>query len=443
MSGSIYDIPVRRITGKESSLGEFKGKVVLVVNVASKCGLTKQYEGLEKLYAQYREQGLVVAGFPANDFAGQEPGTNADIQNFCIATFGVDFPMFEKITVVGVKKHPLYHALIEAQPKTEGAAAAFSEKLKSHGINPNLPPEVLWNFEKFLVSRDGRVVKRFSPDMEPDDPVLLKAMQTELSYKVENVGVKTQTVNIKTDDGNCDTFIAYPDDKAPHPAVLFLMDAFGPRDYLYQMAKTLAAQGYYVLLPNLFYRICPAPVTNLKFPLSTEDMKTVVKDHIMPLFQSFRPEFCMRDAGVLLDYLKHQKEVQSGKIGVTGYCMGGAMAIRVAARYPDHVAAAASFHAGNLATEAPDSPHRLLNNIKAEVYIAHADHDQSMPPEQIERLYDALQQSGLHYKTELYNGAAHGFTMMDLPAYNEVALKKHWDVLFALFERSLKNSKVG
>src|ERR1700728_4825696 len=114
MSTSIYDIPVRRITGADSSLREFAGQVVLVVNVASKCGLTPQYEGLEKLYEQYRDQGLVIAAFPANDFKAQEPGTNEEIQSFCTTNFGVKFPMFEKITVAGPEKHPLYQALIAA-----------------------------------------------------------------------------------------------------------------------------------------------------------------------------------------------------------------------------------------------------------------------------------------------------------------------------------------
>src|ERR1700751_5575805 len=117
MLSSVYDIPVRRITGAETSLAEHKGKVVLVVNVASKCGLTPQYEGLESLYRTYRDQGFVIAGFPANDFAGQEPGTNQEIQSFCPLNFGVDFPMYDKITVVGANKHPLYASLIQALPK--------------------------------------------------------------------------------------------------------------------------------------------------------------------------------------------------------------------------------------------------------------------------------------------------------------------------------------
>ena len=182
MSASIYDIPVRTITGAATSLAEFKGKVLLIVNVASKCGLTPQYEGLEKLYKQFRDQGFVVAGFPANDFAGQEPGTNEEIQSFCTTKFGVEFPLFDKITVVGEQKHPLYAALIQAQPKAlSEAEVPFGEKLKGYGMTPNPEPEVLWNFEKFLVSRSGKVVKRFSPDTAPDEPALVASIKEELA----------------------------------------------------------------------------------------------------------------------------------------------------------------------------------------------------------------------------------------------------------------------
>jgi glutathione peroxidase len=182
MSASIYDIPVKKITGADTSLAEFKGKVLLVVNVASKCGLTPQYEGLEKVYEQYKGQGLVVAGFPANDFKAQEPGTNEEIQSFCTLNYGVQFPLFDKITVVGDKKHPLYAALIAAKPKALSLSdVPFREKLKGYGIETNAEPEVLWNFEKFLVSRSGEVVERFAPDTQPDAPALVAAIETELA----------------------------------------------------------------------------------------------------------------------------------------------------------------------------------------------------------------------------------------------------------------------
>ena len=182
MSASILDIPVKKISGEETSLAEFKSHVLLVVNVASKCGLTPQYEGLEKIYEQYKGQGLVVTGFPANDFKAQEPGTNEEILSFCTTNFGVKFPLFDKITVVGPEKHPLYAALIAAQPEAVSLSEVpFREKLKGYGIEGNPDPEILWNFEKFLVSRDGEVVKRFAPDTQPDAPELTAAIEEELA----------------------------------------------------------------------------------------------------------------------------------------------------------------------------------------------------------------------------------------------------------------------
>jgi glutathione peroxidase len=182
MSTPIQKIPIRRITGEDTNLGEYSGKVLLVVNVASKCGLTKQYEGLEKLYRDYRDRGLVVTGFPANDFKGQEPGTNDEIQSFCTSNFGVDFPLFEKITVVGEGKHPLYKELIAAQPRAVSTSEVpFEENLKRYGIQPNPAPELLWNFEKFLVNRSGKVTARFAPNTAPDDPALVKALEAELN----------------------------------------------------------------------------------------------------------------------------------------------------------------------------------------------------------------------------------------------------------------------
>lgn len=181
MAQAIEQIPLNRIDGGAATLGDYAGKVRLVVNVASKCGLTPQYEGLEKLYADYREQGLVVLGFPANDFAGQEPGTNDEIATFCRSTFGVDFPMFAKIVATGEGRHPLYSELIAAQPKAENTGESMREKLQGYGITPTPEPEVLWNFEKFLIARDGKVVARFAPNMAPDDPKIVSAIEAELA----------------------------------------------------------------------------------------------------------------------------------------------------------------------------------------------------------------------------------------------------------------------
>ena len=186
MATPIYDIPVRTIAGEPASLAQYRGKVLLVVNVASKCGLTPQYDALEKLYARFRESGLVVLGFPANDFGSQEPGSNEEIATFCTATFGVDFPMFSKIAVTGSSTDPLYQALIAAEPKAIGPTRpAFRERLDGFlgksGATTNPEPGILWNFEKFLIARDGRVIARFSPEVVPDDPAIVAAIESALA----------------------------------------------------------------------------------------------------------------------------------------------------------------------------------------------------------------------------------------------------------------------
>lgn len=181
MAETIEQLPVSRIDGRPASLGDYAGQVRLVVNVASKCGLTPQYEGLEKLYSTYRDKGLVVLGFPANDFAGQEPGTNDEIVSFCTLNYGVNFPMFSKVVATGEDRHPLYSALIAAQPKAIAGEKDMREMLKGQGITPTQEPEVLWNFEKFLISRDGKVVARFAPDMAPEDPKITSAIEAELA----------------------------------------------------------------------------------------------------------------------------------------------------------------------------------------------------------------------------------------------------------------------
>ncbi|SEN28166.1 glutathione peroxidase [Stigmatella aurantiaca] len=180
MSETLYGIPVKRIDGQQAQLAEYVGKVLLVVNVASKCGLTPQYEGLEKLYKSKRAAGLEVLGFPANNFLSQEPGTDAEIQSFCNTQYDVSFPLFSKISVVGPDQHPLYARLTQAAPTATGDGP-FRASLQGYGIAPNPKPQVLWNFEKFLVGRDGKVAERFSPDVAADDPRLLAAIDRELA----------------------------------------------------------------------------------------------------------------------------------------------------------------------------------------------------------------------------------------------------------------------
>jgi glutathione peroxidase len=180
MTASLYDIPLKTIDGTDSSLAAFKGKVLLLVNVASKCGLTPQYTGLESLYQDKHAKGLEVLGFPANNFGAQEPGTEAEISEFCSLTYDVHFPLFSKISVVGADQHPLYAQLVKAQPAAIGDGP-FRERLAGYGRKAENPSDVLWNFEKFLVNRKGEVVARFAPDTTADNPALLAAIDAELA----------------------------------------------------------------------------------------------------------------------------------------------------------------------------------------------------------------------------------------------------------------------
>lgn len=157
---SIINIPLKDIDGKDTTLAAYKGKVLLVVNVASQCGLTPQYEGLQALHEKFKNEGLVVLGFPCNDFGAQEPGTNAEIKTFCTENYKVTFPMFDKIHVKGPEQHPLYAALT-------GKDGAF-------------PGDVEWNFGKFLIGRDGKPLKRIDPNTEPTDAEVVSAIEAAL-----------------------------------------------------------------------------------------------------------------------------------------------------------------------------------------------------------------------------------------------------------------------
>ena len=177
---SLQDIQLKRIDGGADTLAAHKGKVLLIVNVASKCGLTPQYEGLEKLFEAKRAQGLEVLGFPANNFREQEPGTDAEIADFCSTTYNVQFPIYSKISVVGADQHPLYAALTKAQPAATGEGP-HRARLEGFKIATNPAPDILWNFEKFVIGRNGDVVARFAPDVTADDPRLVSVLEAELA----------------------------------------------------------------------------------------------------------------------------------------------------------------------------------------------------------------------------------------------------------------------
>ena len=182
MNQNLYDIALRRIDGTGTTLAEYRGRVLLIVNVASKCGLTPQYAGLQALQAKYAERGLSVLGFPCNDFAAQEPGTEDEIATFCGARYAITFPLFGKVKINSTPRHELYERLIAAQPQARvNSGGTLKETLAKHGLLPKEPSDVLWNFEKFLVGRDGEVSARFAPDVAPDDARLVSEIEAALS----------------------------------------------------------------------------------------------------------------------------------------------------------------------------------------------------------------------------------------------------------------------
>jgi glutathione peroxidase len=176
------EIEFTRQDGSVTTLADHKGDVIMIVNVASKCGLTPQYEGLQRLYSDKRAEGLTILGFPANDFHGQEPGTDAEIAEFCSTEYSVTFPVMSKISVVGDARHPLYAALTK-RVATAAGKTAFRDSLRKSGIEPTEDPDVIWNFEKFLIARDGTVAGRFAPSVTPDDPAIAAAIGAELSKR--------------------------------------------------------------------------------------------------------------------------------------------------------------------------------------------------------------------------------------------------------------------
>lgn len=156
---SLYEFSMKNIDGQDVKLDAYKGKVVMIVNTASKCGLTPQYEGLQALYDKYKDRGFVVLGFPANNFMGQEPGTEKEIKDFCTLKYNVTFPMFSKISVKGTDQHPFYTFLTNKQS------------------NPGFDGDITWNFEKFVADKNGKIIARFSPKTKPDDPAIAKTIE--------------------------------------------------------------------------------------------------------------------------------------------------------------------------------------------------------------------------------------------------------------------------
>ncbi|MGW8557108.1 dienelactone hydrolase family protein [Streptomyces tubercidicus] len=247
----------------------------------------------------------------------------------------------------------------------------------------------------------------------------------------------TKTLQIPTTDGRADAFAAFPDGGEQHPGVLLYTDAFGVRPVLEEMARELAGHGYYVLVPNFYYRHGPAPVVELPEYIG-EEVRPAVIGRLMPLLEAHTPERVLRDADAYLRFLTAQPEVSAGPVAVTGYCIGTLWAMRIAAAHPDQVAAVAGFHPGFVVTDTPDSPHRLIPELAAEVHLGLAEGD--MSPEIVSELWTALDAAGVGHTAEIYPGTVHGFTMSDTDAFDSAGLQRHWDRLLSLLDRSLGKS---
>ena len=238
------------------------------------------------------------------------------------------------------------------------------------------------------------------------------------------------TIDVRTRDGVADAYLSGRDE-ARNPGVLLLMDAFGLRPDIEEMADRIAQRGYVVLAPNVFYRAGRAPV--LQFPdMTQEGARGEFFKSVRPLMDELTPERVVFDGAAYLDELA---KFADEPFAITGYCLGVRLGWRIAASAPDRVAALAGFHGGSLVTDDPESPHRSAGALRAEVYFGHADQDPSNGAEQIAQLEAALDEAGVTYESEVYAGAAHGYTMADTPVFDEAARERHFDALFGLLER--------
>jgi carboxymethylenebutenolidase len=240
-------------------------------------------------------------------------------------------------------------------------------------------------------------------------------------------------ISIKTRDGICPSYVYRPAAGGPWPAVLVFMDGLGIRPAMLEIGERLAPHGYFVLLPDLFYRSGPYEPMDPHKVFSDPAQRKILMEKF---FAPSTPANIMSDTRAYLDYLAAQPDVKPGGIGTTGYCMGGLMSLTAAGTYPDRILATASYHGGRLATDAPDSPHLLAPKIKSRVYIAGAIEDQGFPDAMKERLEKALTDAGVDHKIETYQ-ARHGWVFRDTPVYDAAASERHWQTMLALFAATL------
>jgi carboxymethylenebutenolidase len=245
----------------------------------------------------------------------------------------------------------------------------------------------------------------------------------------------TTRIDIETRDGRCPSYVYRPGGSGRSPAVLVFMDGLGIRPAMLQLGERLASHGYFVLLPDLFYRAGPYEPMDPKAVFSDPEKRKVLMEKF---FASATSANIMSDTRAFLDYLRAQRDVESGGIGITGYCMGGRLSLIAAGTYPEYIVAAASYHGGRLANDDPDSPHRLAPKMKARIYVGGAIEDQSFPDDMKARLEQALTEAGVDHTIETYP-ARHGWVFSDFPVYDAAACERHWQTMLALFEAKLKH----
>jgi carboxymethylenebutenolidase len=240
------------------------------------------------------------------------------------------------------------------------------------------------------------------------------------------------TTELETQDGRCPAHVFHPDGEGPWPGVVFYMDGIGIRPALFEMAARMASAGYYVLLPDLFYRIGPTSF-DAKTLFSDPAQREYFMKQVLPVATIAN---IMRDTRSFLAHLEEQQLARDGKIGVTGYCMGGRLSFAAAGHFPERIAAAASYHPSGLATDAPDSPHKLAPRMKARVYVGRAKEDPGFDEAQLLRLERALTEAGVRHTIETYD-ARHGWVPADTPVHDPLEAERHWRTLFALFDEEL------
>jgi carboxymethylenebutenolidase len=241
------------------------------------------------------------------------------------------------------------------------------------------------------------------------------------------------TIDVPTPDGVADCYLTAPAGDRAHPGVLFMMDSIGLRPRIEEMADRIAAWGYVVLAPNVFYRGGRAPLWETP-DLHDSDARGAFFRTLGPLMGALTPAAVAADGAA---YLGKLGELTDGPVGVAGYCFGGWMGWVIAATHPDRVSALAGFHAGRIVTDEEDSAHLLARRIRSKVYWGHADQDPSMTAENIATLDRAMDDAGLRHTTEIYQGAQHGYTMSDGGAYNEAAAERHFTALFSFLQRAI------